>query len=203
MPCRWLFSVPLVGLLSASSLSQAQATTPLYRFFQQHFDSTVVYQSGSNWNTSPNYLILAKHQHQVAFFTYRSPYRNVLGQYLPGQLVQKFSQEEVRFRATTPDTNRYLLPQRVAADSLRHGWQLLQPRHFWAIQGDAQAHRFTGNCVVEDGEEMTFYLIDKKAMRSARFYAPTFLEACAGKDVGRQQAIRVSSTLQILLQRVR
>jgi hypothetical protein len=56
---------------------------------------------------------------------------------------------------------------------------------------------------VEDGEEMTFYLIDKKAIRNARFYAPAFFEACAGKDAGRQQAIRVSSTLQVLLQRIR
>ncbi|MGI4832393.1 MAG: hypothetical protein ACRYFK_02930 [Janthinobacterium lividum] len=162
-----------------------------------------MYQSGSNGNTSPNYLILAKHQKQLAFFTYRSPYRNVLGQYFPGQLVQKFSQEDARFRATTPDTNRYLLPQRVAADSLRHGCQMLQPLHLWTIQGDAQAQRVTGDCVVEDGEEMTFYLIDRKAIRSARFHAPAFLEACAGKDVGRQQAIQVSSTLQVLLQRVR
>jgi hypothetical protein len=183
MPCRWLLFVPLLGLLRASPPSRAPATTPLFTFFQQHFDSTVVYQSGSNWNTSPNYLILAKQQNQLAFFTYRSPYRNGLGQYFPGQLVQKFSQEEARFRATMPDTNRYLLPQGVVAD--------------------AQARSVTGNCVVEDGEEMTFYLIDKKAMRSARFYAPAFLEACAGKDVSRQQAIRVSSTLQILLQQVR
>jgi hypothetical protein len=203
MPCRWLFFALLLGLLSASLPSQAQVMTPLYTFFQQHFDSTVVYQSGSTWNTSPNYLILAKYQHQLAFFTYRSPYRNVLGQYFPGRLSQKFSQEEARFRATTPDTNRYLLPQQVAADSLRHGWQLLQPLHLWTIQGDAQARRVTGNCVMEDGEEITFYLIDKKAIRSAHFYAPAFLEACAGKDVGRQQAIQASSTLQVLLQRVR
>jgi hypothetical protein len=203
MPCRWLLFVPLLGLLRASPPSRAPATTPLFTFFQQHFDSTVVYQSGSNWNTSPNYLILAKQQNQLAFFTYRSPYRNGLGQYFPGQLIQKFSQEEARFRATMPDTNRYLLPQGVVADSLRHGWQRLQPRHLWAMQGDAQARSVTGSCVVEDGEEMTFYLIDKKAMRSARFYAPAFLEACAGKDVSRQQAIRVSSTLQILLQQVR
>jgi hypothetical protein len=203
MPCLRLFFAPLLGLLSASSPSHAQVTTPLYTFFQQHFDSTIVYQSGSNWNNSPNYLILAKHQHQLAFFTYRSPYRNVLGHYFPGQLVQKFSQEEARFRATTPDTNRYLLPRRVADDSLRHGWQLLQPRHLWAMQGDTQAHSVTENCVVEDGEEMTFYLIDKKAIRSASFYAPAFFEACAGKDIGRQQAIQASSTLQGLLQRVR
>jgi hypothetical protein len=203
MLCRWFFFAPRLGLLSASSPSHAQVTTPLHTFLQQHFDSMIVYQSGSTWNTSPNYLILAKRQHQVAFFTYCSPYRNMLGQYFPGQLMQKFSQEEARFRATTPDTNRYLLPQPIAADGLRHGWQTLHALHLWAMQGDVQARRVTGNCVVEDGEEMIFYLIDKKAIRSARFYAPAFLEACAGKAVGRQQAIQASSTLQVLLQRVR
>jgi hypothetical protein len=203
MAGRWLFFALLLGLLRASSPSHAQATPPLYTFFQQHFDSTVVYQNGSNWHSSPNYLILAKYQQQVAFFTYRSPYRNVLGQYFPGQLVQKFSQEEGRFRTTAPDTNRYLLPQPVAADSLRHSWQRLQARHLWTMQGDEQAHRVIGNCIVEDGEEMTFYLIDKQAIRSAHFYAPAFLEACAGKDAGRQQALQASNTLQVLLQRVR
>jgi hypothetical protein len=73
MPYRWLFFAPLLGLLSALLPSHAQATTPLFTFFQQHFDSTIVCQSASIWNTSPNYLILAKHQNQLAFFTYCSP----------------------------------------------------------------------------------------------------------------------------------
>lgn len=196
----WLCFAPLLVLLSATLPTQAQATTPLHAFFQQHFDSTIIYQSGSNRNSSPNYLILAKHQNQLDFFTYRSPYRDVLGHYFPGKLVQKFSQEETRFRATTPDTNRYLLPQRVTAEILHRGWHTLNPLHLWAIQGDEQARRVTGNCVVEDDEEITLYLIDKRASRSARFYAPAFFETCAGKDVGRQQAIQASSTLQALLQ---
>lgn len=196
----WLYFAPLLVLLRATPPGQAQAMTPLHAFFQQHFDSTIVYQIGSNWNNSPNYLILAKHQSQLDFFTYRSPYRDALGHYFPGKLVQKFSWEETRFRTTTPDTNRYLLPQRVTVENLRRGWQTLNARQLWMIQGDEQARRITGNCVVEDEEEITLYLIDKKASRSARFYAPAFFEACAGKDVGRQQIIRASSTLQALLQ---
>jgi hypothetical protein len=197
--CRLCFA-PLLVVLSAAPPSQAQAMTPLHAFFQQHFDSTIVYQSGSNWNNSPNYLILAKHQNRLDFFTYRSPYRDALGHYFPGKLVQKFSREETRFRTTTPDTNRYLLPQRVPAESLRRGWQTLNARQLWMIQGDEQARRTTGKCVVEEDEEITLYLIDKRASRSAHFYAPAFFEMCAGKDVGRQQVIRASSTLQALLQ---
>lgn len=200
MPYYWRYFAFLLLMLKAAAPSQAQATLPLYAFFQQHFDSTIVYQSGSNWNHSPNYLLLAKHQNQLEFFTYRSPYWDMLGHYFPGKLAQHFSREETRFRATTPDTNRYLLPQRVAADLLRNGWQVLQPRHLWTIQGDAQAPRATGTCVVEDEEEITLYLIDKRAIRSARFYAPTFFEACISKDAGRQQVIQVGSTLQALLQ---
>ncbi|RZK25630.1 MAG: hypothetical protein EOO63_15760, partial [Hymenobacter sp.] len=124
-------------MLSAAFPSQGQATIPLHAFFQQNFDSTIVYQSSSTWNRSPNYLILAKHQNQLDFFTYRSPYRDVLGRYFPGKLVQKISQEELRFRAATPDTNRYLLPQRVASEVLRRSWQRLNPPSLWAIQGDS------------------------------------------------------------------
>jgi hypothetical protein len=197
--CRLCFA-PLLVLLSAAPPSQAQAMTPLHAFFQQHFDSTIVYQSGSNWNNSPNYLILAKHHNRLDFFTYRSPYRDGLGHYFPGKLVQRFSREETHFRTIIPDTNRYLLPQRVTAERLLRGWQTLNEHQLWMIQGDEQARRTTGNCVVEDAEEITLYLLDKRASRSARFYAPAFFEACAGKGGGRQQVIRASSTLQALLQ---
>jgi hypothetical protein len=194
----WLF-----GLLGMALVSRAQSSSPLHSFFQQHFDSTLVYQSSSNWNTSPNYLILAKHQNQFAFFTYSSPYRDVLGHYFPGKLVQKFGKEESRFRATIPDTNRYLLPQRIAEETLRHSWQNLISPQLWAIQGDEQGRSATGGCMIEDGEEITLYLIDKKAIRAARFYAPTFYEACVGKDPSRQQVIQLSNTLPRLLQSVR
>lgn len=199
MPYRWLHFALLFGLLTAALPSQAQMTTPLHTFFQQHFDSTFIYQNSSNWNRSPNYLILAKDQNRLTFFTYRSPYRDILGHYFPGKLVKKFSQEEARFRATPPDTNCYLLPKPIAEETLRDSWHLLNPPQLWAIQGDEQARRVNKSCVLEDGEENIFYLIDRKAIRSAHFYAPAFFEECAGKDIGRQQAIQASNTLQQLL----
>ncbi|UOQ69150.1 hypothetical protein [Hymenobacter volaticus] len=199
--CRFRLA-SLFGLLGTALVSRAQAPSPLHSFFQQHFDSTLVYQSSSHQNASPNYLILAKHQNRLAFFTYTSPYRDVLGHYYPGPLVQKFGQEDSRFRATVPDTNRYLLPKRIAEETLRPSWYSLVPPQLWAIPGDEQARSATGACMSEDGEEITLYLIDKKAIRAARFYAPTFYEVCVGKDAGRQQVIQLRNTLQQLLQSV-
>lgn len=203
MRYRWFRFALLCSVLTAALPSQAQMPTPLHTFFQQHFDSTFIYQRSSTWNSSPNYLILAKDQNRLTFFTYISPYRTILGHYFPGKLVQKFSQEEARFRVTTPDTNRYLLPKPIAEETLRQSWHLLHPPQLWAIQGDEQAQRVTKGCVVDDGEENIFYLIDKKAIRSAHFYAPVFFEECAGKNIDRQQAIQASITLQQLLQGVR
>lgn len=203
MSAYWFRFALFFGLLCASFMSQAQVTPLLHTFFQQNFDSTLIYQRSSTWNRSPDYLILAIYQNQLAFFTYRSPYRDILGRYFPGQLVQKFSQEESRFRATTPDTNRYLLPQPIAPEVLQRTWQSLKPAHLWSIREDEQARRVSGKCIVEDGEDVTLWFIDKKSIRSAHFYAPAFFEACAGKDISRQQAVQVIDTLQRLLEQGR
>ncbi len=60
----------LLGWLGATFPGWAQAPTPLHAFLQQHYDSTVVYHSGSSWYNAPNYIILAKDQDRVDAFTY-------------------------------------------------------------------------------------------------------------------------------------
>ncbi|RPD49814.1 hypothetical protein DNI29_03185 [Hymenobacter sediminis] len=197
---RYLLSTALVLLAGAV---QAQAVTPLHRFFQQNFDTTIVYQSGSSRNNSPNYLILAKYQDRLEFFTYTSPYRNTLGHYFPGKLSHRFTKEENKFRATIPDTNQYLLPKRVTGEILSRNWRLLNPPQLWTIQGDQQASKSTSKCVIEDGDEHTLYLITRATIRAVHFYAPEYYEQCAGKDVNRQQALRVSNTLHTLLAEAR
>ncbi|GAB2771339.1 hypothetical protein HNQ93_000615 [Hymenobacter luteus] len=183
--------------------TQAQVPTPLHRFFQQNFDSTIVYQSGSSRNNSPHYLILAKYQNRLAFFTYTSPYRNIPGHYFPGKLSQKFANEERRFRATIPDTNQYLLPRRIAGEILSRNWRLLNPPQLWTIQGDQQAPKSKSKCAIDDGDENTFYLLSKTTIQVAHFYAPEYYEQCAGKDVNREQAIRARNTLHALLAEAR
>ncbi|MCB2409146.1 hypothetical protein [Hymenobacter lucidus] len=172
--------------------------TPLHTFFQQNYDSTIIYHSGSNWNNSPNYLILAKHQGQLYFFTYTSPYRDATGKYYPGRLTGKFAAQDQVFRATVPDTNRYLLPQPLRPVTLQRAWQQLRPGQLWRVQDDQQTPANTATCVVEDADDNIFYLIDRQTIRAASFYAPDFYEQCLGKNPGRQQAIKARTILQAL-----
>jgi hypothetical protein len=182
---------------------QAQQTvksTPLHRFFQQHYDSTIIWQSGSAWNNAPHYLILAKYKDQVYFFTYMSPYHERLGKYYPGGLAKKMALEDLRFRTTIPDTNRYLLPQNMLPRTLSQCWRQLNPSQLWtALQDDLQAGSAAGKCGIDDGDDNVFYLLDRRTSKTAAFYAPAYWEECLGKDPNRQQAIRVRAALQALL----
>lgn len=191
----WISCYPL----KAQHVGQS---TPLHLFFQANYDSTIIYHSSSSWNESPNYLIIAKQKEKVYFFTYVSPYREVQGIYYPGKLTLKFSQGEQRFRSTKPDTNRYFLPKPIPPLALSRSWRLLRPHQFWAVEDDRKIRKEDNGCIVDDGDEHTFYLIDKRTIRAASFYAPDFLEECVGPDLGRQRAIATRNILQALQREV-
>ncbi|PJJ48432.1 hypothetical protein [Hymenobacter chitinivorans] len=190
-----------VSSLLTADYVRAQPTvksTPLHRFLQQHYDSTSIYHSGSSWNNSPNYLILAKHQNQVDFFTYTSPYRGIKGRYYPGQLARKFAREDHAFRAAAPDTNRYLQPQPARPAALQQAWQQLDARQLWRVKDDQETISKPGTCVVEDADDNVFYLIDRRTIRVASFYAPD-LQQCLGPDSGRRHALAARKILRALL----
>lgn len=199
-PCRLLRVTSLLCLLGAPSRGWAQGPpTPLHAFLQQHYDSAVVYHVGSAWYNAPNYLILAKHRGGVDAFTYSSPYRNGLGRAYPGQLTAHFSQAEARFRATRPDTNRYLVPHAGSAAALRRTWQQLRPARLWSVRGDGERPEAPQACTVDDGAEHVFYLLDKRAIRAVHFYALEEQAACGGHNANRAQALVTSHALRALL----
>ena len=203
---RWFRMTSLMGLLGAALPGWAQgAPTPLHAFLQQYYDSAVVYHVGSAWYNAPNYLILAKHRGGVDAFTYASPYRDGLGRAYPGQLTAHFSQAEARFRATRPDTNRYLVPRAGSPAALRHVWQQLRPTRLWAMRGDGERPTGSEVCTVDDGPEHVFYLIDKRAIRVVRFYAPQEQQDCKGarQDPDRAQALATIQALQAVNPRAR
>lgn len=195
---RWHRVTCLLGLLGASLTGQAQAPTPLHAFLQLHYDSTIVYHVGSAWYNAPNYIILAKHRGGVDAFTYASPYRDGFGRAYPGQLTRHFSQAEARFRATRPDTNSYLVPRTGSPAALLRAWQQLRPARFWSVRGDGERLDAPTVCTVDDGPEHVFYLLDKRAIRVVRFYAPEEQEACGGHDANRAQALATSQALRAL-----
>ena len=185
----WIRIACLIGLLGCGRSGHAQQATPLHTFFQRNYDSTIIYQSGLRERDGPAYQILAKHQGQVYFFTYQSPYRDARGRYFPGNLVRHFARQEAAFRVAVPDTNRFLLPATVRPDTLRRYWQRLRPRQVWAIKGDGPGGPVGSTCVIDDGDHNTFYLIDRRGIRPASFYAPAYWETCLGQDPNRQQAL--------------
>jgi len=197
---RWVHLACLIGFLGSALVSQAQEITPLHTFFQRNYDSTVIYQSGLREQRGPYYLILAKQQNRVDFFTYISPYRETAGRYFPGNLVRHFARKEAEFRAATPDTNQYFLPGMVQSSVLTTCWNQLDTRRLWAIKSDQQAASgASGQCVIDDGDYSTFYLIDRRAIRAASFYAPAYFEECLGKNVNRQQAIHAQNIFRATL----
>lgn len=191
----------LAGYGTAPALAQAQAPAtepPLFRFFQQHFDSTVVYQTSSSWYEAPDMLLLAKKGQTVYFFTYRSPYTSTGGRFVPGGLTRFFSEQEARFRITKPDTNHYLLLSEVSSVKLAQTWQALRITQLWKVR-DADPQPAGQICGVEDAETVTLHFITPSGTRAAPFYAPDFYEECEGPGLNRGQVIRTRNALQALL----
>ncbi len=190
-----LFSFGFLFLCYPVFAQQNESITPLHKFFQANYDSTIIHYNWSNWYSAPNYLILAKQKNNIYFFTYTSPYKNVIGRPIPGNLSKKFAIEENRFKATVPDTNRYLLAKRVLNDKLKNYWNELHMASLWNIKDDKHTLRDIGNCMIEDAGTATFYFISKTGIKVSNFYAPDFWEECLGKDINRQKALKAEAIL--------
>jgi hypothetical protein len=134
--------------LLPSFAQQNQSITPLHKFFQANYDSTIIHYNWSNWYFAPNYLILAKQKNNIFFFTYTSPYKNIIGRPFPRNLSKKFMEEESKFKGTVPDTNRYLLAKRVLNDKLTNYWNELDTASLWHLKNDKHTLKNIGNCMI-------------------------------------------------------
>ena len=178
------------------SAQQHERITPLHEFFQANYDSTIIYHSWSNWYSAPNYQIVAKQKDKLYFFTYTSPYKDLRGRYFPGNLLQKFTEEENKFKTTVPDTNSYFLAKNILQATLSKNWKELQAANLWKLKDDKNIVKSSGNCMIEDGKTSTFHLISKEGVKFLSFYAPDFWEECLEKNINRQKAIEARDTFQ-------
>lgn len=182
-----------VSFPTKSKAQQQDKITPLHKFFQTNYDSTIIYHNWSSWYSAPNYIIIAKQKGNVYLFTYTSPYRKLQGRPIPGDLKSLYLAEETKFQKTVPDANRYLLAQNLKQAELQNYWQQLKAQQLWNIKSNKGES--ANNCMVEDGDENTFYFISKNGIKIAEFYAPTFYEECARENSDRQKAINVIEVL--------
>lgn len=182
----------LVGFTYNSAAQRYKENTPLHKFLQENFDSTIIYYSWSNWYSYPKYQIISKQGTSVYFFTYKSPYQ-MIGGMAPNVLAEKFVLEEMRFRQTPPDTNRYFLPKYVMAKDRDIHWKQVNDFDVWNVGKDKYE---PGGCNVYDDGTDTFYLISKSGVKVLDYYAPDFFETCKPKNINRQNVIRTRDVMK-------
>lgn len=187
----------LTFMTSKSSWAQENnKLTPLHEFFQANYDSTIILHSWSDWYSVPNYVIMAKQKDRLYYFTYSSPYQQLLGHPFPGNLAQKFGEEETKFKNTAPDTNRYFLSKRIRQENLSKHWNELQAYKLWSLKDDKTNLTANGKCIIEHGTTNTFFLIDKAGIKVMNFHEPEFWEQCLEKDINRQRAIKARAVFE-------
>lgn len=164
---------------------QKDKLTPLHKYFQAKYDSTIIYHNWSSWYTAPNYIIIAKQKQKVYLFTYTSPYKKLKG--------KQYSEKEVEFQLTVPDVNSYLIAQNINQKELQDCWKQLNVPTLWKVESRQMAD--IDKCAIEDADENTFYFIAKSNIRRAHFYAPAFFEECSNTDKNRRKAINAIEIL--------
>ncbi len=166
--------------------------TPLHDFFKSNFDSTIIYYRWSSWFPYPNYYIISKKDSSVYYFTYKSQYSKFKGLYYPADLHKKFSQEELKFKLTTPDTNRYFLPVYIHFVDRHMFWSRINSFHIWNIK---ETNENNTGCDIDDGGSDTYYLITNKGIEVKTFYAADFYEGCKPGNVYLINEIKTRDTI--------
>ena len=187
-----------IALIFSYSLVEAQIykdTTPLHKFFRNNFDSTIIYHQWSSWYPYPKYYIIAKKDSSVYYFTYKSGYFEIQGRYYPAELHRKFIQEEVKFRLTTPDTNRYFLPVYIHSSNRHLYWTQINSFGVWNLN---EVNSNFNGCEVRDEGSDTYYFITNQGIKVKTFYAADFYESCKPGNVNLINEIKTRNTILII-----
>lgn len=158
--------------------------TPLHRFLQNNFDTTIIYLQSSSHYPLANYKIMTKKAGFINFFTYQSPYYGYSeGRIVPGGLFEKFINESQRFKATLPDTNRYFLPTTMPYNVINDIWHTVNAI-VWNLESDTSK----GNCYVDNDVETNYCLITKNNIKEIEFYSLTDKIKSCPPNTNRQNA---------------
>lgn len=182
-------------LIFSYSLLEAQIykdTIPLQKFFRNNFDSSIIYHQWSSWYPYPKYYIIAKKDSSVYYFTYKSGYSEIQGRYYPAELHRKFIQEEVNFRLTTPDTNRYFLPVYIHSSNTHLYWSQINSFDVWNLN---EVNVNINGCEVRDEGSDTYYFITIQGIKVKTFYAADFYESCKPGNVNLINEIKTRNTI--------
>jgi len=179
---------------SYSVFGQSKANEiPLFKYLQENFDSSVVWNSINAWSPEPHYKIISKNNKGLAFFTYMNPYGHFSARAYPYELAEKFNMLSINYRFSKPDTNRYFLPVIVYYQYQDSLWHSIRKNDLWHLKDDkdeGEGCRIS-RCDIHDSGENYFFLITKNDIKELSFYDPFFYESCCPGREGRQKIIRI------------
>lgn len=180
----------LISLACSKNLSAQifKHPTPLEIFFQNNFDSTIIYHGFSSWYGAPNYFILSKKDNNIFYFTYSSRYRNAFGHKIPRGLDVKFMQEDSQFRWTIPDTNRYLEPVKILYSVRNKYWIDVNSYNIWKLNDNISQSQ----CNITDGSEDNYYLISKSGIKTLSFYEAS---ECSRKNINHLNELKTKEII--------
>jgi hypothetical protein len=158
------FSLPLIVAFFCAN-GQADKITPLHTFFQNNFDSTIIWTPSSNWQLGHNYFIVTKKDTSIYFFAYLMPYRNINWRDYPRVLGEKFADENDRFSLILPDTNLYFNPIPVDYSLKKKYWGEVNANDIWSVPDSGSREHYT-----IDGSQDNFFLIANGKIRKSIFY---------------------------------
>lgn len=163
---------------------------PMYEFLKANMDSTIVYQSTSNWDNIPQYFMLSKKGDTLTAYKYQAlPLYYKKKILLPKVMASKLLRVQVIDMSNLPvDINAYFNPIYIPQDSIKQFWNNLTILNPWQMKDDATDGYAcpipaTGSySTIFDGGHVKLSLITKNEIKELSFYAPDFYEKeCPGR----------------------
>lgn len=147
-------------LLSNITFAQDISRSKLFVYFQNNFDSTVIYNGYSSWGVLPHLKIISKEKNNISYYAFR-PLLNDSGLYYQ------------------PDTNKYF--KKIMLENIVENWDRLLQTNIWNtdhyIRSQLKSTDNDGNVrvyFISDGDEHDFYFLTKDTIRKLYYYAPRF-----------------------------
>lgn len=152
-------------------------SNPLEKILQNDFDSTIIYSIQSNWDNSPNYLIVSKKSNKIYFYRYSINRKTYLGRDfspMKSELSKKLIHFVTDFKLTKPDINSFFkwIDTKYADSSI---WKEIIKYEPWSLIDDRNIKIESNKQFdIYDGVHLEFKLITKDKIVQLKYYEPEF-----------------------------
>lgn len=194
---KTIYTSLIILCLSMSLFAQTQIDkqkdrdiTPMHEFMKANMDSTIIYQSYSNWLHTPEYFMISKKGDTLTAYKYQSLYGYDNRIIVPNMMASKLDRRMAANIFSIPvDINQYFNPIYINPDSIKKFWNNLIRLNPWQIKDDSiegegcPVIKGKDSPIIYDGGGITLFLVTKNEIKKLYFYAPRYFEKeCKGRE---------------------